>query len=194
MYWNQLQMVTNIPNPKYPMRKELPKYLLPISDFSSVHMLSFQFSIIQTSGHKLRLSIFDISWLFRRNKKLSGSFLSLHSIKWKSKENFNNSWQVVWLLNCYINCWIISSRLHGQNWLKVFVSCVVTVALHTAPTIEREISEKSASTKVSFSCVEEIQPNTKHCSFDSIYASRQGHFLVLVALNFFPKMGICMLH
>ena len=76
---------------------------------------------------------------------------------------------------------------------KVFVSFVVTVALHTAPTIEREIAEKSTLTKVSFSCVK-IMPNTNHCSFDSIYASRQGHFLVLVALNSFSKMGICMLH
>ena len=48
-------------------------------------------------------------------------------------------------------------------------------ALHTAPTSEKNISERSPLLKVSFSCVE-IQPNTKHCTFDSIVASKQGHF------------------
>ena len=48
-------------------------------------------------------------------------------------------------------------------------------ALHTASTIDKEISQKSPLTKVSFSCVE-IEPNTKYSSFISIYASKQGHF------------------
>ena len=48
-------------------------------------------------------------------------------------------------------------------------------ALHTASTIKNEIWQKPSFTNVSFSYVE-IETIAKHCSFDSMYAFKQGHF------------------
>ena len=54
-----------------------------------------------------------------------------------------------------------------KNSVVLVVDCIVMVALHTASTIEKDMSRMYPLTEVSFSCVE-IQPNTKYCSFGNI--------------------------
>ena len=74
---------------------------------------------------------------------------------------------------------------------KVFVYCVVTAALHTASTIDREVFKKPYLTNDSFSCVEGGQKETNIALMISSLLQNKAIF-DLGGLEFVQKIRICM--
>ena len=72
---------------------------------------------------------------------------------------------------------------------KVFVSCVVIAALHTASTIDKEVFEKPYLTNVSFSCVQVEQKGTNIALLIPILLLNKA-FFGLGGLEFCQKMQI----